>query len=138
MSRGDRREAIFLNDVDRHDFLKTLAEAYQKTGWQVHAYCLMPNNFPLVGETRAERIIAEELTARGRTTGQLTRRLRNDPAKLAIATRLRNETTLTVKQISQRLHLGTQNSAKVNLHRYQHDRPNTIEVAPSQKEFAGI
>jgi REP element-mobilizing transposase RayT len=25
MSRGDRREDIFLNDVDRHDFLKTLA-----------------------------------------------------------------------------------------------------------------
>ena len=33
-SRGDRREDIFLNDVDRHDFLKTLAEACQKTGWQ--------------------------------------------------------------------------------------------------------
>ena len=31
MSRGDRREDIFLDDVDRHDFLKTLAEACQKT-----------------------------------------------------------------------------------------------------------
>ena len=27
MSRGDRREDIYLDDVDRHDFLKTLAEA---------------------------------------------------------------------------------------------------------------
>jgi putative transposase len=26
MSRGDQRQDIFLNDVDRHDFLKTLAE----------------------------------------------------------------------------------------------------------------
>ncbi len=26
MSRGDQRDDIFLNDVDRHDFLKTLAE----------------------------------------------------------------------------------------------------------------
>jgi hypothetical protein len=33
MSRGDRREDIFLNDVDRYDFLKTLAEAFQKTRW---------------------------------------------------------------------------------------------------------
>jgi putative transposase len=41
MNRGDRREDIFLDDVDRQDFLKTLAEACQKTGWQVHAYCLM-------------------------------------------------------------------------------------------------
>ncbi len=32
MSRGDRRENIFLDDVDRHDLLKTLAEACQKTG----------------------------------------------------------------------------------------------------------
>jgi hypothetical protein len=33
MSRGDRREDIFLKDVDRQDFLKTLAEACQKTDW---------------------------------------------------------------------------------------------------------
>ena len=32
MSRGDRKEAIYLDDVDRQDFLKTLAEACQKTG----------------------------------------------------------------------------------------------------------
>ena len=29
MSRGNRREKIFLDDVDRHDFIKTLAEACQ-------------------------------------------------------------------------------------------------------------
>jgi hypothetical protein len=33
MSRGDRKDAIYLDDVDRQDFLKTLAEACQKTGW---------------------------------------------------------------------------------------------------------
>lgn len=27
---------IFLDDVDRQDFLKTLAETCQKTGFQVH------------------------------------------------------------------------------------------------------
>jgi REP element-mobilizing transposase RayT len=43
LSRGDRQEDIFLDDVDRQDFLKTLAEACQKTEWQVHAYCLMGN-----------------------------------------------------------------------------------------------
>ncbi len=34
MSRGDRRENIYHDDVDRQDFLKTLAEACQKTDWQ--------------------------------------------------------------------------------------------------------
>src|SRR5438552_490435 len=51
MSRGDRRENIYLDDVDRQDFLKTLAETCQKTAWQVHAYCLMRNHFHLVVET---------------------------------------------------------------------------------------
>jgi len=31
MSRGDQGEDIFLDDVDRQDFIKTLAEACQKT-----------------------------------------------------------------------------------------------------------
>ena len=51
MSRGNRRQEIYLDDVDRHDFLKTLAEACQKTDWQVHAYCLMTNHYHLVVET---------------------------------------------------------------------------------------
>ena len=51
MSRGDRRENIYHDDVDRQDFLKTLAETCQKTDWQVHAYCLMSNHFHLVLET---------------------------------------------------------------------------------------
>jgi putative transposase len=51
MSRGNRGDAIFLDDVDRHDWLKTLAEACLKAGWQVHAYCLMRNHYHLVVET---------------------------------------------------------------------------------------
>jgi REP element-mobilizing transposase RayT len=58
MSRGDRREKIFLDDVDRQDFVKTLAEACQKTAWQVHAYCLMPNHYHLVLETPEPNLVA--------------------------------------------------------------------------------
>lgn len=58
MSRGDRREDIFLNDVDRQDFIKTLAEACTKTGWQVHAYCLMRNHYHLVLETPEANLVA--------------------------------------------------------------------------------
>jgi hypothetical protein len=39
---GDRREPIFLDDQDRKTFLRTLGEACEKTGRQVHAYCLIP------------------------------------------------------------------------------------------------
>jgi len=58
MSRGNRRQDIFLDDVDRQDFLKTLAEACQKTGWQVHAYCLMSNHYHLVVETPHANLVA--------------------------------------------------------------------------------
>ena len=58
MSRGDRRENIFLDDVDRQDFLKTLAEAAQKSGWQIHAYCLMSNHFHAVLETPDANLVA--------------------------------------------------------------------------------
>jgi REP element-mobilizing transposase RayT len=58
MSRGNRRGRIFLDDVDRQDFIKTLTEACQKTGWQVHAYCLMPNHYHLVLETPEPNFVA--------------------------------------------------------------------------------
>lgn len=51
MNRGDHREEIFDDDVDRGCFLETLAECCQKTDFQVHAYCLMGNHFHLVVET---------------------------------------------------------------------------------------
>ena len=58
MSRGDQRQDIFLSAVDRHDFIRTLAEACQKTTWQVHAYCLMPNHYHLVLETPNANLVA--------------------------------------------------------------------------------
>jgi putative transposase len=51
LSRGDRREAIFLSDADRELFLETLAQACARSSWQVHAWCLMSNHFHLVVET---------------------------------------------------------------------------------------
>jgi hypothetical protein len=38
MSRGDRLEKIFLDDLDCQDFLKTPAQTCLKTGFLVHAY----------------------------------------------------------------------------------------------------
>jgi putative transposase len=57
MSRGDRREEIFRDDLDRKIFLQTLGGACQKTRWQVHAYCLMSNHFHLVVETPRANLV---------------------------------------------------------------------------------
>jgi putative transposase len=58
LSRGDRREPIFLDEGDCHDFIKTLGQACQKTGFQIHAFCLMKNHFHLVLETPEGNLVA--------------------------------------------------------------------------------
>lgn len=57
MSRGDRREPIFLGPADRKLFLDTIGEACEKTNWQVHALCLMENHFHLVLETPKANLV---------------------------------------------------------------------------------
>src|ERR1700727_3073008 len=74
MDRGDRREAIFRPAQDRVLFLDTLAEACQKTGWQVHALCLMPNHFHLVVETPSANLVAGMKWFLGTYTGRFNRR----------------------------------------------------------------
>ncbi len=63
MSRAGRRENIFLDDVDRQDFLKTQAQVCQKTSGQVHAYCLMRNHYHLVLETPNANLVASVASA---------------------------------------------------------------------------
>jgi len=58
MSQGDRREDIFLDAVDRLDFLQTLTEPCQKTDWQIHAYCLRRNHYHQVLQTPAANLVA--------------------------------------------------------------------------------
>lgn len=50
-SRGDGREAIFLADGDREDFLEVLGKVVRCYRWLVHAYCLMGNHYHLLLET---------------------------------------------------------------------------------------
>ena len=40
------------------DFWRRWARPARKTGWQVHAYCLMPNHFHLVVETPQPNLVA--------------------------------------------------------------------------------
>src|SRR3989441_1204821 len=74
MNRGDRREPIFRDDADRQSFLATLGEVCVKTGWQVHAYCLMPNHFHLVVETPQANLVAGMKWFLGTYTSRFNRR----------------------------------------------------------------
>jgi hypothetical protein len=69
-------------------------------------------------EAKADRIVAEELARRRWTVADLASRQKSDPTKLALAARLRQETTLSVKQIAERLRLGKPKGARTNLHKF--------------------
>jgi len=74
MNRGNRSQAIFRDDLDRRRCLETLAEACDKTDWQIHAYCLMPNHFHLVVETPQANLVAGMKWFLGVYTSRFNRR----------------------------------------------------------------
>lgn len=50
-SRGDRREPIYEDDLDRERFLEVLGQVVEDFNWVCHAWCLMGNHYHLVLET---------------------------------------------------------------------------------------
>ena len=50
-SRGNRRQILFINDLDRELFLGLLATISALRGWKCRGYCLMPNHYHLVLQT---------------------------------------------------------------------------------------
>ena len=68
MNRGDRREPFSRTIPTGNGFWKPW-ETCDKTGWQVHACCLMPNHFHLVVETPQANLVAGMKWLLGTYTG---------------------------------------------------------------------
>jgi putative transposase len=51
MARGNRKDRIFIDDVDRRRFLKIAAAGLKKFGAECYVYCLMDNHFHKVIHT---------------------------------------------------------------------------------------
>jgi REP element-mobilizing transposase RayT len=51
-SRGNRQEAIYIDDEDRLNFLSLLSQVSKDYNWLIHAYCLMDNHYHLLIETQ--------------------------------------------------------------------------------------
>jgi REP element-mobilizing transposase RayT len=56
-ARGDRQEAIFLDDVDRRRFLDLLGKEVNQQRWVCFAYCLMDNHYHLLIETPEPNLV---------------------------------------------------------------------------------
>ncbi len=80
-SRGNRRECIYLDVLDRRRFLGNLDDVVRRFAWRCHAYCLMGNHYHLVVQTPKPNIsegmqrlnsrYAESFNRRYRLSGHL-------------------------------------------------------------------
>jgi REP element-mobilizing transposase RayT len=52
-SRGNARNAVFLDDADRREILETLSDVIERYAWICHAHCLMTNHYHLLIEMPA-------------------------------------------------------------------------------------
>src|SRR4030095_13258973 len=71
------------------------------------------------GAQKAERIVKDELGRLDWHESELEHRLMGDAYKVAIARRLRQETTMSLKWIAQRLHMGSWTYVSNLLHEQQ-------------------
>ena len=91
-------------------------------------------------EQKASRIISEEMSRLGWKETDLVSRLKNHPDKLVIATRVRKETTLSIRWIAARLQMGTYKSVKSMLHERMHadERPAKSNAPCTQLQLPQV
>jgi len=58
INRGNYRADIFATQGAREAFMKALDEAYGRTGWLVHAWCLMSNHYHLALRTPNANLVS--------------------------------------------------------------------------------
>lgn len=58
MNRGDRGGRVFLDNLDYELFIAGMGEVCRRTGWQVHAFALLPNHFHWLVETPEANLVA--------------------------------------------------------------------------------
>ena len=57
INRGNYRSAVFRSPKTKAAFLQCLQEACGKTGWRVHAWCVMSNHYHLAVETPEANLV---------------------------------------------------------------------------------
>lgn len=73
-SRGDRREDIYADDVDRRAWLDVLEQVCDRFNWVVLAYCLMSNHYHLLVQTPEANLSAGMRQLNGVYTQRSNRR----------------------------------------------------------------
>src|SRR4029453_17832924 len=64
-ARGNAKQAIYLDDHDRHTYLRLFGRTVEKRNWRCLAYCLMANHVHLVVQTPDANLAAGMQTFHG-------------------------------------------------------------------------
>ncbi len=78
MNRGADHRDVFQHDADCSVFLDSLATAADRTGLEVHAYCLMTNHFHLLVRSQQGHIASGMQYLLGRFTRLVNLRVKRD------------------------------------------------------------
>ena len=78
--RGVVRRPIFVDDADYARFLKYLATAIDRFEWRCHSYCLIPNHYHLLLETRPGALARGMLVVAGSYARYFNHRYKTDGA----------------------------------------------------------
>jgi REP element-mobilizing transposase RayT len=105
MARGNQGREVFGDHQDRQRFLDTLGEACAKTGWQLHAYVLMPNHYHLLLQTPEPNLVEGMRWLQGTCTQRLDLP-KGAPEKVVLAWWLRQRTSVPLRWVSERLEMG--------------------------------
>ncbi|MCW5549920.1 MAG: transposase [Opitutaceae bacterium] len=81
LNRGNYRAAIFRTEKAKTAFLKCLGEACGRTGWRVHAWCVMSNHYHLAVSTPRANLVEGMRWLQG-TFSVRFNRLRNEQGHL--------------------------------------------------------
>jgi len=129
MNRGDCREPIVRTEEDRELFVHTLSPSVWRFGGKDFVARLLKQLEGRLGESqthreqhesmeaRAQRIIDKELKKAGWSEQRLAKERKGHPLKVKIASRLRQETTMSLKWIADRLKMGTWTYLSLLLHK---------------------
>jgi putative transposase len=76
--RGVVRRTVFHDDADYTRFLKYLATAIERFEWQLHSYCLIPNHYHLLVETKVGMLARGMLVVAGSYARYFNHRYKTD------------------------------------------------------------
>jgi hypothetical protein len=119
MARGDHGQAVYVDDLDRRLWLRTLADAVGKTGWRVHAYVLMDNHYHM--------LLAHGLVVLGLDARRLSETPKGTAHKQVLAWWLRQRTTVGRRWVSERLGMGEESGVTRAVRRVNKSREAELE-----------